>query len=316
MKRANLDLSGVHVDRPGDFDEFWRATLAEADAIPLEPELAPLPMRSTTEVEVYEIHYASLDGLKIAGWYCRPRPEHLKPPYPALICMPGYMAEPELPKAWAYKGYAALGVAPRGKLRSNQRFNPGYPGVLTHNITNRETYSYRGVYVDALRAVDFALSRPEIDPSRIGIRGGSQGGALAVVSAALRPNAIACAAVSAPFLAGIMSALELTHSYPYEEINEYLRIHPDSRESIRSALSYFDIINFARWVRSPLLMSIGLMDDCCPPETGLALVEALQNCPKIVHTYPRCAHDAGSHWEASAVESFLAGHLRPLTAWK
>jgi cephalosporin-C deacetylase len=313
MKRTELDGAGVHVDRPDDFDEFWRATVAAADALPLQPELTAVPMRSTPEVEVYEIHYASLDGLKIAGWYCKPRPDHVMPPYPALICMPGYMAEPELPKAWASRGYAALGVAPRGKLRSNHKFNPGYPGLLTHNITDRQTYSYRGLYLDALRAVDFVLSRPEIDPSRIGVRGGSQGGALAIVTAALRPDAIACAAVSAPFLAGIMPAVELTHSYPYEEINEYLRRHPESRDAIGSTLSYFDILNFARWVRSPLLMSLGLMDDCCPPETGLALVDALSSCPKIVHKYRRCAHEAGSHWEAAEVESFLAGHLRPLT---
>lgn len=312
MKLADLDSNAVHVDRPHDFDEFWRTTVNEAIAIPLQTRLVSVPMRSTNEVEVYETHYKSLDGLEIAGWYCRPRPDYVKPPYPALLCMPGYMAEPELPKSWAYKGYAAFGVAPRGKLRSNQRFNPGYPGVLTHNVTNRETYSYRGSYNDALRAVDFALSRPEIDSSRIGIRGSSQGGALAIATAALRPAAIACGVVSAPFLAGIMSALDLTHSYPYEELNDYLRMHPDSRDAIALAISYFDIINFASLVRSPLLVGLGLMDDCCPPETGLALLDALQNCSKIVHTYPRCAHDAGGHWEALEVETFLAGHLRPL----
>ena len=77
--------------------------------------------------------------------------------------MPGYVSEPTLPKSWAKLGYAAVGVAPRGKLRSNRHFNPGYPGLLVNNIVDRHTYSYRGFYVDACRAVDFVLTRPEVD---------------------------------------------------------------------------------------------------------------------------------------------------------
>jgi cephalosporin-C deacetylase len=305
-----LDLSAVVVDRPEDFEQFWHETVDSADAVPLIPRLDLVPMRSTPEVETYEIHYQSLGGLTVAGWYCRPRTTYMSPPYPALITMPGYMAEPELPKSWARLGYAAIGVAPRGKLRSNQSFNPGYPGLLLHEISDRHTYSYRGVYVDAMRAIDFALSRPEVDPKRIGIRGSSQGGALAIVSAALRPNVVKCAAVGAPFLAGIMTALDLTHSYPYEELNEFLRLFPEKRQAVRLTVSYFDVINFAAGVRCPILLSVGLMDDCCPPETGLALAEALENCSKFVHLYPGCAHDAGSYWEAPATEAFLASHLR------
>jgi cephalosporin-C deacetylase-like acetyl esterase len=30
-------------------------------------------MRSDAEVEVFETHYDSLDGLRIAGWYCLPQ---------------------------------------------------------------------------------------------------------------------------------------------------------------------------------------------------------------------------------------------------
>jgi hypothetical protein len=34
-------------------------------------------------------------------------------------------------------------------------------------------------------------------------------------------------------------------------------------------------------------------------------------CPKTLHTYPDCAHDAGAYWEAPRVEAFLAQHLTP-----
>jgi cephalosporin-C deacetylase len=301
------------VHRPPDFDEFWASTLEAARSIPLEPTLEHVPLRSTEQVDVYEIHYDSLDDLRIAGWYCVPRAAYTAPPYPALLIVPGYISEPTLPKAWARKGYAAVGVAPRGKLRSNARFNPGYPGLLLHNILDRNTYAYRGFYVDACRAVDFVQTRPEVDATRIGVHGSSQGGALTVVTAALRRDAITCGAAGAPYLCAIMDAASLTHSYPYEEINDYLRLHPERDALLRATLAYYDALNFAPVIRCPMLVNIGLEDDVCPPETGYAVYDAM-NCPKHLDAYPRCAHDAGAYWHAAKVEAFLAEHLRPARA--
>lgn len=299
------------VERPSDFDAFWSAILTEAARIPLDPMLNAVPLRSTNEVETFEIHYTSLDNVRIAGWYCRPRAEYIAPPYPGLLIVPGYISEPTLPKSWARAGYAAIGVAPRGKLRSNQRYNPGYPGLLTDNITDRNTYGYRGFYVDALRAVDFALSRPEIDPARIGVHGSSQGGALTVVTAALRNDVIVCGAAGAPYLTAFMDAARLTHSYPYEEINEYLRQHPEAEPLVRETVSNYDCVNFAPLVSCPMLVYIGLEDDVCPPETGYTLVNAMRNTQVELHARARCAHDAGAHWVMQDVEAFLARHLRP-----
>jgi len=298
--------------RPPDFDEFWATIMAEADAIPLNPTLEHVPLRSTEEVDVYEIHYDSLDHLRIAGWYCAPKASYLPPPYPALLIVPGYISEPTLPKSWARMGYAAVGVAPRGKLRSNSHFNPGYPGLLVSNILDRHTYGYRGFYVDACRAVDFVRSRPEVDPERIGVHGTSQGGALTIITAALRRDAVTCAAAGAPYLCGLMDAATLTHAYPYEEINDYLRRYPEREPLVRETLAYYDGINFAPLIRCPTLVYIGLEDDVCPPETGYALFNAMTG-PKELHATPHCAHDAGGYWETPKVAAFLAAHLRPAT---
>lgn len=309
MARPSPETYPTSTVKPADFDDFWATTLRAADALPLEPAFVHVPERSTPEVDVYDARFTSLDGLRIAAWHAVPRGH--PGPLPGLLIVPGYVSEPLVPKAWAAQGYAVLSLAPRGKLRSNDRFNPGYPGLLTHNIVDRHTYGYRGFYADAYRAVDVLLSRPEVDASRVGVHGSSQGGALTVLVAALRRE-IVCGAAGAPYLCGFMDAVALTHSYPYQEINDYLRLYPERRDAVRQTLNYYDIINFAERIICPMLINIGLEDDVCPPETGFALARSLTSASVEVHAYPDCAHDAGSAFHAGRVRAFLAEHLRPV----
>lgn len=308
MAMLSAEDYGTTTTRPADFDRFWENIMKTAQGIPLEARIEPMPQRSTEQVEVFEVTYTSLDHVRIALWYCLPRQR--QEPLPAIIHVPGYVSEPLMPKATAAKGYAALSVAPRGKLRSNGQFNPGYPGLLTHNITDRNSYSYRGFYVDACRAVDFLLSRPEVDAARIGVTGSSQGGALTIVTSALRPE-IVCAAAGAPYLCGFMDAARLTHSYPYQEINDYLRLYPEREDQIRQTLNYFDGINFAPRIRCPIIVNVGLRDDVCPPETGYALFREIGSSDKKLYPYENCMHDAGSYWHAAIVDKFLKAHLHP-----
>ena len=154
-----------------------------------------------------------------------------------------------------------------------------------------------------------SVRRP--DASRIGVHGGSQGGALTLVLAALRNDAITCGAAGAPYLTGFMDAASLTHSNPYEEINDYLREYPEREAQVRATTEYFDCINLADRITCPMRVTIGMGDDVCPPETAYALVNAMINTQAELQTYPRCAHDAGSYWDAAKVRAFLAEHLRP-----
>ena len=296
------------VTKPPDFDQFWADVLAQAAKIPLNATVTPVPMRSTATVEVFEVHYDSLDHVRIAGWYCLPR--HRPKPLPAIVYYPGYISEPTFPKAPAAKGYATFGAAPRGKLRSNSQYNPGYPGLLAHNIIDRNSYAYKGFYVDAWRVIDFLQTRPEVDSSRIGIRGGSQGGALTLLTAAMCPT-IAVAAAGAPYLAGVVDAIELTNTYPYQEINDYLRQHPESHAAIAESWSYYDCHNFADRIRCPIIVNIGLQDNVCPPETGYEVFRRIASPDKQLYPYDGHAHDAGSFYHEAIVDAFFAKHLQP-----
>ncbi len=295
-------------EKPADFEEFWRATLDSVADVPLDVSVRPVPERSAPDVEVFEILFTSWDRIRIACWYCRPRAA--TGPLPAIIQVPGYVSEPILQKSAARRGYAVLSLAPRGKLRSNHQFNPGFPGLLTHNIVDRHTYAYRGFYVDALRAVDVVLELPEVDPNRIGVAGHSQGGALTLLTAAMRPE-VRAASAGAPFLCGIMDALRLTNSHPYREIKDYLRMYPEREAQVRRTVAYFDLINFADKITCPIILNIGLADDICPPETGYAVFGAIGSNEKRLYEYADCMHDAGGPIHQPIISEFLDEHLSP-----
>ncbi|MGH8058119.1 MAG: acetylxylan esterase [Candidatus Entotheonellia bacterium] len=304
-KEVQTDYQSL-VKQPADFDAFWQDALRQVDTISLTPEVIPDPLRTSDDIEVFQVFYSSLDQVRIAAWYCRPsrRAERT----PAILFLPGYQMDPPIPKEWARKGYIALSVAPRGKLRSMRQFNPGYPNLLTYNIVDRHTYAYRGFYVDVWRGIDFLLSRPEVDPTRIGVTGASQGGGLTITTAAMRAE-VRAAAAGAPYLCGFLDAIELTHTYPYEEINDYLRLHPDSRSAVEETLAYFDGINFAGKIRCPIIVNIGLQDNVCPPETGYALYNRIGATDKRLYPYDGHGHDAGRQQHSAIVDRFFAQHL-------
>ena len=260
------------VTSPVDLGSFWAEVNAELNSLPLDPDLSPALLRSTPDVKAYEVHYRSLGGLRIAGWYCVPAQG--TGPFPALIEFPGYKSDPSLPRAWAQRGVASLSVAVRGKLRSHQQFNPGYPGLLTSGVEDPSTYSYRGVISDCMRGVDFLLTRPEVDQEQIFAHGASQGGGLTLITTALRPE-IKGGAASCPFLCSIPDAIRLARTNPYNELNCYLRAHPDRRERVLNTLSYFDAVNLADRVSCPMAVGIPLEDTICPPETQYAAYRRL-----------------------------------------
>ena len=61
----------------------------------------------------------------------------------------------------------------------------GLSGYPTVGLDSRERYYYRRVYTGTLRANDFLTSLPQWDGRNLGVTGGSQGGALAIVTAGL-----------------------------------------------------------------------------------------------------------------------------------
>lgn len=278
MPQAELEAFRPDVREPADFDEFWADTLTQARAHDALIERTPGPIQ-LGGVEIEDVTYAGFDGHPIKAWFARPK--GVEGPLPCIVEACGYGGGRGLAierTLWATAGYAYLYMDTRGQgagwgnggdTPDPVGSTPATPGFMTRGITDQHDYYYRRVFTDAVRAVDTARSLPEVDPGRVIFAGGSQGGGIALAVAGLVPD-LAGALVDVPFLTHFERALEMTDQFPYGEIIKYLSIFRDQRDRSLETLSYFDGVNHAKRASAPVLMSVALMDQVCPPSTVYA----------------------------------------------
>ncbi|MEX1018089.1 MAG: acetylxylan esterase, partial [Litorilinea sp.] len=134
---------------------------------------------------------------------------------------------------------------------------------------------------------------PDVDATRVGATGRSQGGGLTLACAALEPR-IARAAPVFPFLCDYRRvwALELAKN-AYLEIEEYFRrfdpLH-EREDEIFTKLGYIDNQHLANRIRANVLMTTGLVDRVCPPSTQFAAYNKIQS-EKNMRIYPDFGHE-------------------------
>jgi len=314
---TDLDEAGLWEYRstykvPADFDEFWRRTLDEAAEIPLNVSIEHVATGLRT-VEVYDVTFTGYAGHPIRAWLRLPRlpAEH---PLPGIVQFHGYgsgrgHALDDL--LWASAGYAHLLMDARGQGGGYAggdtgdpvgSAGPTRPGFLTRGLESPESYYYRRVFVDAVRAVEVLRGDERIDPSRVAAVGASQGGGIALAVAGLVPDAVAALHAQAPFLCDIRRATRITDALPYNEIAGYLATHRTSAAQVFETLAYFDGLGFAARATAPAWFAAGLMDGVCPPSTAFGAYHAYAG-PKHINLWEYNGHDAGGPEDLSHVLS-------------
>lgn len=288
MPLAQLREYTPTLTRQDDFDTFWEQTLGESASQPLNLRLDPieLPFRNA---QFFRASFDGFGGAPLVGTYARPAGNG---PFPAIALYHGYSGHrPEAWEllAWVSQGYAVLATDVRGQGGESGDALPypgGHaPGFMTMGIGDPQTYYYRGAYVDTVRAIDVLVAQPEVHAERIGATGGSQGGALTLVAAAL-DRRVKAAVAEIPFLCHFQRATTLVDTGPYNEIAGYFRRTAADEERTYRTLSYFDCMNLAPRINAPTLVTAGLMDDICPPSTVFAAYNYI-SAPKdmIVSTF-------------------------------
>jgi len=307
MSVAELQRYRPERDEPADFDDFWRGTLSAAAEHDLAAEFtaydALLP-----GVRIYDVRYAGYAGQRVAGWFLTP-PEATGP-LPCVVHYIGYgggRGRPHEWLLWPAAGYAVLVVDSRGQGDGDtpdlSGVGPQHGGLITRGVLDREQYYYRRLFTDAVRAVDAAASRPEVDPERIIVAGGSQGGGIAQAVAGLRTD-VRGAIIDVPFLTHFRRATEITDAYPYRELSDLCQTNRDRVDQVFETLRYFDGLHFAARGTAPALYSVGLMDTICPPSTVYAAYNHYAG-PKQLRVWPFNGHEGGASFQIPANLSWL-----------
>ncbi|MFH8391898.1 acetylxylan esterase [Streptomyces sp. NPDC018036] len=301
---------------PEDFDSFWARTLKEAREHDLAARFEPvgIPLKTVT---VHDVTFAGFGGHPIKGWLTVPA--WADSPLPTVVEFIGYGGGRGLPHThllWASAGFAHFVMDTRGQASvwgggetpDPVGSAPAFPGYMTRGIEDPETYYYRRLFTDAVRAVEAARSHPLVDAARVAALGGSQGGGITIAVGGLVPDLVAVAP-DVPFLCDFPRATTLTDRAPYREIGNYLKTHRGRTARVQRTLSYFDGVHFAARGRAPALFSAALEDQTCPPSTVFAAFNAWGNGDKEIEVYDFNDHEGGGPYQQAAQLRWLPGRV-------
>ena len=243
-----------------------------------------------TLTEPEEIWYPSFDGKKIQAWIQKPPDFDPSKKYPLILDIHG---GPHAAYGWVFdhefqwmaaKGYVVLYPNPRGSTSYGQQFG---------NIIQ---YHYPGDdYKDLMTGVDAVIARGFIDPSKLGVTGGSGGGLL--TNWTITQTDRFAAAVSQRSIAdwadfwyvADFSLFQPTwfRKAPWEDAEDF---------RARSPITYIDR------VKTPLMLIEGEADYRTPPMSGGEMMfRALKyrHVPTVMVRFPEESHElsrSGKPW--------------------
>lgn len=301
---------------PEDFETFWEQNRTADAEYPLRYTKRRVEKYCTERIDCYLIRLElNKRGQAVYGYLTYPKGAQ-PGSCPAVFCPPGAgiktIKEPMRHRYYAEQGCIRLEIEihgldpelPEETFREiSAAFNGRENGYLTDNLDNRDNYYMKRVYLACSRCIDLLTSLPEWDGRNVIAQGGSQGGALAIVTSALNPHVTACVA-NHPALSD-MARFRIGEGDGYPHFSRMQGM--DTPDKIRT-MAYYDAVNFARLLRIPVFLTWGYNDDTCPPTTSYALYNTL-TCPKEALITP-----VNEHWTSDTTEreqlAWIMNHLR------
>ena len=272
-----------YTKNPSDFDVFWRANLEEARKTPVSVTCNKVDKYSTDEFDCYLLKLKVDSRHSIYGYLTKPKTVGK---YPVVLCPPGAgiktIKEPMRNTYYARNGFIRLemeihGLNPEMTDEQFKEISSAFDaenGYLENGLDDRDNYYMKHVYIACVRALDYLTSLPEWDGRNVFVQGGSQGGALSLITAGLDSRVTACVA-NHPALSDMAGYLDdRAGGYPhFNRLNNMLT--PEKVET----MAYYDVVNFARRITCPVFLTWGYNDNVCPPTTSY-IVWNLITAPK------------------------------------
>ena len=309
-----------YTKNPSDFDAFWKGTLEQARKDVKSEKLVvkseKVDRYSTDDFDCYLLKLHTDRQHSIYGYLTMPKLSTLRSnsarlqgknsplsteKYPVVLCPPGAgiktIKEPMRNTYYAKNGFIRLEMEIHGlnPEMTEEQFKEisaafsGENGYLENGLDSRDNYYMRHVYVACVRALDYLCSLPQWDGRNVFVQGGSQGGALSLVTAGLDPRVTACV-VNHPALSDMAGYAEKGRTGGYPHLHrENQMLTPEKIQT----LEYYDVVNFARRIQCPVYMTWGYNDNVCPPTTSY-IVWNLISAPKESLITP-----VNEHWTTS-----------------
>ena len=285
--------------RPADFDAYWDESLAEMHQLDPALELIPADFQ-TSFADCYHLYFTGIGGARIHAKLLQP--QQPVPGSPGLVMFHGYSINAG---SWMDKlGYVAAGFTVAAlDCRGQGGLSEDAGGVKGttlrgHIVRGLEDDSprqllYRSIFLDAAQLTRIVMDMDHVDAGRIGATGGSQGGALTLAAAALEPR-IKRAAPVYPFLSDYKRVWDMDLDVQaYAELREWFRrfdpLH-EREDEIFTRLGYIDVQHLAPRIQAEVLMSVGLIDQICPPSSQFAAYNKIIG-PKSLALYPDYGHE-------------------------
>ena len=295
----NLATAGVAplslkptVSNPADFDAFWQNAKADLAKIPMDAKMTLMPERCTEKTNVYHVNLQNYKvGTRLYGILCVPKKEGK---YPAILQVPGAGVRPyggDISNA--DKGYITFQIGIHGVPVTMEPsvYTDLAAGTLSgywnYNMDDKDRFFYKRVYMGCVRANDFITSLPQFDGVNLAVIGGSQGGALSIVTAALDPRVKNLVALY-PALSDVTGDLSgRAGGWPhyFEKPN---RVWNETTAKL-ATLPYYDVVNFARRLQIPGFYTWGYNDETCPPTSMYASYNVI-SAPKELYLALETGH--------------------------
>jgi cephalosporin-C deacetylase-like acetyl esterase len=280
------------VDNPSDFTQFWNKAKADLANIPIDARMTLIPERCTEKVNVYHVSLQNFRvGSRLYGILCVPKKDGK---YPALLTVPGAGVRPYYGNiTMAEKGLITFEIGIHGvpvNMDVSVYNNLGagaLNGYQNFNLDDRDRFYYKRVYLGCVRANDFIFSLSQFDGNNLAVTGGSQGGALSIITAGLDPRVKYLAAYY-PALSDVTGYLKgRAGGWPhyFDKNNLAFNNKKDKIETV----GYYDVVNFARLLKVPGMYSWGFNDDVCPPTSMYAAYNVI-TAPKSLYLALETGH--------------------------
>lgn len=299
---AELERYSGRSAPPADFDDFWQRALAEVRAVDPEVELVPAELQCSF-ADCFHLYFRGVRGARVHAKYLRPKAPGR---HRALLEFHGYTGHSgdySSRLGWVANGFAvaALDCRGQGGLSEDTGGVRGttHDGHIVRGLADGpDQLLFRQIFLDTVQLARVVMSFTEVDETRVGARGASQGGALTLACAALEPRIKKIAPVY-PFLSDYRRVWEMDLAKDaYRELTKFFRNHDPLHEQVDEwfrRLGYIDVQHLAPRINAEVMMAIGLMDTICPPSSQFAAYNKIQ-APKTRVIYPDFAHEHLPGW--------------------